>query len=228
MLLPVRKSPVRGFSFAELLILLAILAILGSLLVPYYSHLSAREHLSSSICNARQIHIAAMSMASDGAANKDPGLGWPGDLKANGKIATVQDYVNALVHNDYLKPGDLKIFSAAGMDAYPGGTLTSGSNGILVPRFEEKNTIFKVFLVKDEDPAPTVFMATKNYTYNTPLNDPTAPPYGNKGFVVCRKGGDASYYKQQQAQQLQLIGKLPGGGNAESTENCLNPGPFPQ
>jgi hypothetical protein len=136
--------------------------------------------------------------------------------------------VNVLVRRDYLRPSDLKVFSVPGVAAYPGGTLSPGGNGGLVPPFEEKNSAFKVFLVKEKDPSPTVFLATKNYTYNTPLNDPQALPFGDDGFVIIRKGGDAAIYKKEQAQDLQTLGKLPGGGNAESAENCLNPGPFPQ
>ncbi|MDD5349357.1 MAG: hypothetical protein PHQ12_04015 [Chthoniobacteraceae bacterium] len=219
------KYPVHGFTVTELLVLLSVIAILVSLAMPAITDHGQPGVLISGVNNARQIHLAAMSMATDGVENKDPGLGWPGDLKANGRIATLSDYVNVLVRNDYLKLGDLKVFSAAGINAYPGGTLTSGSNGVLSPAFTEGHSAFKVFLAKDKDPSNTVFLTSKNYTYDADLTDPNAKPFGDRGFVVLRKGGDASFYKKDQGRKLIMIGDLPGGGTVESAANCLNPGP---
>lgn len=163
-------------------------------------------------------------MAIDGITNKDPSLGWPGDLKAKGHIATLGDYANVLVRGGYLKPGDLKIFSGPGFKPYK-GTLSSGSNGVLIPAFKDENSAFKVYLVKESDSANTLFLASKNYTYKSPVNDSSAQPFGDKVFVVLRKGGDASVLKKRQSQSLNLIGQLPGGGSVESAENCLNPDP---
>lgn len=181
-----------------------------------------------------------MSMAADGVSSKNPALGWPGDLKANGRITTVADFVNVLVRNDYFKPDDLVFFSNTGFKSFfPNtgykpyrGVLSSGSNGVLVPAFTEENCAFKVYLVKDADSSNTVFLASKNYIYNTPLNNPNAKPFGVNGFVVCRKGGDVSILKKEQAQSLQVnqpgssyyVGQLPGGGTVENAANCLNPG----
>ena len=131
--------------------------------------------------------------------------------------------MNVLVRNDYLKPGDLKIFALIGYKSYE-GSLSSGSNGVLVPPFAEENCAFKVYLVKDADSSNTVFLASKNYTYNTPLGNSNAKPW-DRGFVIIRKDGSASVFKKAQAQSLEKIGPLPGGSTVESAENCLNPGP---
>ena len=221
------RSPIRlarGFTLLELIIVLAVIAFLVSLAIPTVSSTPVHGRLIMYMNNERQIHLAAMSMVMDGVTNKDPSLGWPGDLKAKGHIANLSDYVNLLVRNDYLKAGDLKIFAGPEFNSYK-GTLSSGSNGVLAPAFAEENCAFKMYLVRDDDPSNTLFLATKNYTYNKPLNDPKAKPYGDKGFVVIRKGGDGSIYKKQQAQTLSMIGQLPGGGTVESAENCLNPSP---
>ena len=164
-----------------------------------------------------------MSMATDGFNTQNPALGWPGDLKETGHIATLADYVNVLVRNDYLNSGDLRIFSGFGYKAYA-GTLRSGSNGVLVPAFTDENCALKVYLVKKDDLADTVFLASKNYTYNYPLNNDAKSKLFEQKFVVLRKGGDASILKKSQAQSLQLVGKLPGGGMVENAENCLSPG----
>ena len=226
--------PAKRFNRKKLLVTLAVVAVLGVLVaflvVPYVTGILIRGAQISCVSETHCIHIAAMSMATDGETNKDTGLGWPGDLKANGRIANLSDYVNLLVRNGYLNAADLKIFSGPGFKPYK-GTLTSGSNGVLDPPFTEENCAFKVYLVKKDDPSNTVFLVSKNYTYNMPLN-PQAKPFGGKGFIVSRKGGDACLLKNEQAQSLQMnrsgtdyyVGKLPDGGTVESAENCLNPG----
>jgi len=212
----------------ELIVAIAIVAVLGflasfPLCTPIRDLVKVR--MIQGMSNARQIHIATMSMASDGEANEDPSLGWPGDLKARNRIANLSDFVTHLVCKGYLRPGDLKILSAVGYKAYE-GKLTSSSNGtLIIPPFSEENCAFKVYLVKKDDPADTVFLASKNYTYNKLLTDPKAKPFGDRGFIVFRKGGDGAVLKNQQAQSLNLVGSLPGGGTVESAENCLNPCP---
>jgi len=146
----------------DMLATLGVVAVLGFLLMvlahPIVSPALVKGQLIACLNNAHQIQLASSALATDGEANKDPSLDWPGDLKASGRIANVADYVNLLVRNDYLKPGDLRVFSAAGCARYPDtGTLTSGSNGVLVPPFTEENNAFKVYLVKKDDPADTIF-----------------------------------------------------------------------
>lgn len=223
-------SPARhvyGFTRTELLVTFAVIAVIGillSLAVPAVTVGPVKSVLIQAVNNERQIYMASMSMATDGSDGKDPYLGWPGDLKAKGHITTLADYVNLLARNGYIKPGDLRIFSGPGYKPYQ-GKLTSGSNGVLNPAFTEENCAFKVYLVKESDSSNTVFLAGKNYTYNTDLSDPKAKPFGDKGFVVARKGGDVSLYRKSQAHNLQGIGGLPGGGIVENADNCLNPGP---
>ncbi|MDD5349356.1 MAG: hypothetical protein PHQ12_04010 [Chthoniobacteraceae bacterium] len=215
----------RRFIPAELVVALAVLAILVFLAVPFVSGMLLKGRLINSVSKTRFIHMAAMSMAADGVADKDPGLGWPGDLKANGRIATLSDYVSLLVRRGYFKPDELhSFFSDSGYKTYR-GTLTSGSDGVLSPAFTDEYCAFKVFLVKDKDPSNTVFLETKNYAYDKDLSAPKAKPFGVNGFVVSRKGGDVSFYKQDQAHSLREIGDLPGGGTVESAANCLNPEP---
>ena len=56
----------------------------------------------------------------------------------------------------------------------------------------------KVWLNQDVDPASTIFCSTMNYVYDTALV-PTAVPYGVKGFITIKKGGDAAIYRVGQA-----------------------------
>jgi len=155
--------------------------------------------------NGRQIYLATFQMATDGMINKDSKLAWPGDLKANGTIATVSDFATLLVRNGYLFPVDLRVFSGPGFPAYQGEL----KNGVLDPPFEEKNCVFKIFLVKADDLPDTVFLMSKPGIFK------------NKGVVIVRKGGDAASYKN--IDQAKGSFKYPGNTTEESAENCLNP-----
>lgn len=212
----------RGLTRLESLVAVIVIAVLAGLALPVVTDYGSRGALARLVNNARGIHIAAMSMVVDGAKNNDPDLGWPGDLKARGRITSLSDYVNIMVRNGYLKPNDLKIFANRDFKAYK-GALSAGGDGVLVPSFKDENSALKVFLVKESDPSNTVFLASKNYTYNKPLNHPNAKPYGDKGFVVVRKGGDGAFLTKARTGSLNLVGALPGGGSVESAENCLNP-----
>jgi len=164
--------------------------------------------------NARQIYLATFQMATDAAVVDSPSIGWPSDIEDPIKLKNISDFVNVLVIHGYLNPGDLKIFSAAGIKPYPGIDK-------LDPPFTEKYNAFKVYLVKESDPGDTIFLATKNFTYGKPL-DPKVKPFGDKLAVICFKSGDCRLIKAGHAQNLELIGKLPGGGAEENTKNCLN------
>jgi hypothetical protein len=56
----------------------------------------------------------------------------------------------------------------------------------------------KVYKVKKGDPSTAIFAASANYIYNTPLKAGSVP-FGDKGFVVIRKRGDAGVYGRNQA-----------------------------
>jgi len=188
MALPTR--PAQGFTRTKLLVVIVVIAVLA---VPYVTGILARNQMQARMNDARQIYLAAFSLAND----------TPGDLKAAGRIANLSDYVTLLVRGGCLNVGDLKAFSGPGYKPYK-GTL---SNGALVPPFTEENCAYKVYLAKKDDTANTVFLESKN---------------GDKGFIICRKGGDAGIYKTAASAHTF---PHPGGGTVESAENCLNPGP---
>ena len=197
--------------------------------VPAVTSALVKGQLIQAMSNARQIHLATMSMATDGATNSDSTLGWPGDLKDNSQISVGTDFVSRLVAYDYLKAGDLKVFATAGITAYNGtGTLTGSGTSAKLSDFKDTNNAYKIYLVRDSDASNTVFLATKNYSYNTVFSTTASSlkPFGDKGFVIFRKGGDASILKKQQAQSLNLIGTLPGfpdinSPGTESATTCF-------
>jgi prepilin-type N-terminal cleavage/methylation domain-containing protein len=194
-----------AFTLIELLVVIAIIAILAALAVPAVTGALIKGQMAQTVSNGRQIATQALQMANDGITTGDPNLGWPGDLaEASGtnvqRVNNLSDYVQRMLEYDYFKKGDVaKVFAASGIQPW-------GGDG----QFNSKNSAFKIYKVKDNDPSSTLLLATKNYTYNQNLSDPQAKPYGDKGFVVVRKGGDGAAYNKKQGKLVMQIGTLPG------------------
>lgn len=218
------KKPSTAFTLIELLVVISIIAILAALAVPALTNALSKGQMTGTMNNARQLYLAGFQMATDGAANSDPNYSWPGDDATISAGASLQAYCEKLVQNDYLKAGDLqKLLSA------PGATCSATASNATPPTVTLTGTsALKVYKVKDTDASNTIFAATSNYIYNT---TPTAAaaPYGDKGFVVIRKGGDAATFRKNQAAQANYsnnpakfqsaVGKLPGDADGTvSTE----------
>lgn len=184
-----------AFTLIELLVVIAIIAILAALAVPALTKALNKAQMSGTMNNGRQLYIAQFQMSNDGAANGDSTSAWPGDLPA--VPANLLAYLNVLVGKGYLKGADaVKLMNAPG--APYGATVTPDANGIDVLTVPTGTAALKVWLVKDADPASTIFCTTRNYVYDTALAA-AGVPYGTKGFITVKKGGDASVYLQGQA-----------------------------
>jgi hypothetical protein len=180
----------------------ALLAWMGIPIV--MSFLTRHEGDSQPLNNARQIHIATLRMTTDASVTPDPKLGWPGDLP---DIATLPDFVERLVEYKYIDRGDLKgLFTAPGIKPYPG-----------MGRFKSENSAFKMYRVTDNDLSQVIFLATKNFTFGQPL-DEKAAPYGKRGAVIFRKGGEGVIINDQQAADSGsgALGFMPGATSWES------------
>ncbi len=216
------KTPPRqkGFTLIELLVVIAIIAILASLAVPAIQGGLLKGQLTQTMNNARQLYIAGFSMATDFNTTGDELLGWPGDLPDREKepVRNVSGYIDRLVDYDYLKKPDMaKIMQAPGV--IPWNTSQ--------PFNADRNCPFKIYRVKENDGASNLFCATKNFTYNKGLDEKKVP-YGDKGFVLFRKGGDGGVYnnKKQATSNLNVLGLLPGrtdfqSNNAEGNADYL-------
>ena len=179
-----------GFTLIELLVVIAIIAVLAALAVPALTNALTRGQMTGTMNNARQMYLAGFQMATDGSANSDPNYSWPGD---DTTIDTLEKYSTKLVQNDYLKAGDLqKILNAPGANC----TVTATGEPPVVDLGGK--SALKIYKVKEVDASNTLFAVSANYTYNTALKG-TDVPYGDKGFVVIRKGGDAAIFRKNQA-----------------------------
>jgi len=186
-----KRNSAAAFTLIEMLVVIAIIAVLAAFAVPAITSALARGQMTGTMNNARQLYLSGFQMATDGATNSDPNLTWPGDGTVPGNL---QEYVSKLVQNDYLKIADLQKMLNA-----PGATCTITASTSTPPGAALTGTsALKVYKIKETDPSNTIFAATSNYVYNTALV-PTAAPYGDKGFVVIRKGGDAGTFRKNQA-----------------------------
>ena len=102
-----------AFTLIDLLAVIAIIAILAAFAVPALTSALNKAQMTGTMNNARQLYIAQLQMANDGAATGDATSAWPGDLPA--VPATLLDYLNVLVEKGYLKgPDAIKLMNAPG------------------------------------------------------------------------------------------------------------------
>ncbi len=215
-----KKNSVVAFTLIEMLVVISIIVVLAAFAGPAIFNALTKGQMTASVNNGRQLFLAGQQMALDGSTNSDPTRAWPGDLSdtaaAPGStpqpITTLQQYMTKMVQGDYLKAGDVqKLLSA------PGATCTATADATTNAVTLGGKSGMKIYEVKENDGSNTLFAVTANYTYNTALVA-TDSPYGDKGFVVQRKGGDAAVLKKnnatvttgQEATFQSLVGKRPG------------------
>ena len=188
-----------AFTLIELLVVIAIIAILAALAVPALTSALSKAQMTGTMNNARQTYLAQFSMANDGAATGASGLAWPGDLITGGYLpvgSTLVTYANILIANGYLRAGDaIKLFNA------PGASFTATVNSGPPESLSGPGGIasLKVYPVLDSDVANAIFATSHNYDYDSVLPGAQPNPYGSKGFITIKKGGDAAVFRSGQA-----------------------------
>ncbi|HEX8897961.1 MAG TPA: hypothetical protein VF751_04630 [Chthoniobacterales bacterium] len=191
------------------MVVIVIIAVLLLLAWPALKNAVVKRDLTRTMNNGRELYLVAFRMATDGAAKADSSRSWPGDYPTN----SLTEYCTKLVQNGYVTPADLQRMLSA-----PGAECQATMSGPPATLLLSGKTALKLYKIKAADPSNTVFAATSNYIYDTPLN-PNTVPFGDAGFVVIRKNGDLGVYKKGQATSAGFdnvekfqsdIGALPG------------------
>lgn len=208
-----------ALTLRELLVAIAIIALILILAWPAFTNALAKRDLTRTMKNERDLYLAAFRMATDGAAKSDANLAWPGDYPAK----SLAEYCGKLIERDYVKSADLQRMLSA-----PGAACTVTTSGSPPATMLTGASALKIYKMKSGDPSNTIFAASANYTYDTALR-PDAKPFGDIGFVVIHKSGDAGLFGKNQAtpagfennpakfQSPTGIGKLPGAADGAVT-----------
>jgi type II secretory pathway pseudopilin PulG len=178
-----------AFTRIELVVVLVIVAVILVLSWPAFTSALTKRDLTRTMNNGRELYLAAFQMATDGAAKSDADLPWPGDYPVN----SLAEYAGKLVEKGYAKPADLQRLLSA-----PGAECTVTASGSPVTTTLIGKSALKIYKVKRSDPSNTIFATSCNYIFDTEL-DANGKPFGDAGFVVVRKSGDAGVYKKGQA-----------------------------
>jgi hypothetical protein len=196
---------------------MVIVGVLLLLAWPAVSQAIAKRDLARTSNNGREFYLAAFRMATDGAAKGDSTRAWPGEYPA----ASLAEYCARLVQNDYLSPADVQRMLSG-----PGANCTATMSGPPATFHLSGKTALKVYKVTGSDPSHAIFAVSANYVYDTAL-DPKVVPFGDIGFVVIRKGGDARIFSKGQTTpegfdndpaKFQVeVGALPGGARGVVT-----------
>lgn len=185
-----------AFTLIELLVVISIIAILAALALPAITGALARGQMTQTMSNMKQLHLVAQQIALDGSTTGDTNLAWPGDLPTKTWSAWA-----GIVTNGYMTAADL-----AKMCSAP--AVTASSNTIVTGSTPGTTRAVLGYQVSETNESTVVLFTSSNFTN---ANAPTAPiatgkPYGTKGFVVFRKGGDGAVLQTSQATNTNVIG----------------------
>jgi prepilin-type N-terminal cleavage/methylation domain-containing protein len=176
-----------GFTLIELLVVISIIAILASLALPAITGALVRGQMTQTLSNMKQLHLATFNMDLDN-QQASSGGGWPG---TNGGPTTATLWATALTNGNYLSSADLqKMLSAQ--------SVIVGASNVATPT----SWALKVYAAGNTEDSGTIFLSSRNMIIaaasavgNSNKLTPATTPFGNKGFVVFRRGGDGQIYQ---------------------------------
>jgi prepilin-type N-terminal cleavage/methylation domain-containing protein len=185
-----------AFTLIELLVVISIIAILASLALPAITGALVRGQMTQQLSNMKQLHLVAQQIALDGQTSGDTNLAWPGDLPKK----EWAEWANIVTGGGYMTLADFaKMCSAPPITA----TTNKAVSGVA-----GTDRAVLGYQASETNDSAVVIFSSSNFTNDS---KPVAPvdsgkPFGNKGFVVFRKGGDGLILKVNQATSTNIIG----------------------
>jgi prepilin-type N-terminal cleavage/methylation domain-containing protein len=173
-----------GFTLIELLVVISIIGILASLAIPAVTGALVRGQMTGTLNNTRQLQLATFNANLDQETAGQLGA-WPG--AASNSVASTFPFWVGVLTNGYLSTNDLlKMLSA------PRVAVTN------IPTTAAE-TAFNVYQVGNVVEDSSIFLSSRNWDATAPATAPlaTAQPFGDKGVVVMRKGGDGAIIQQR-------------------------------
>lgn len=169
-----------AFTLIELLVVISIIAILASLAIPAVSSALTRGQMTQTLNNARQLTLATQTMSMD-TTTAGSGASWT--VGSDGQQLTVDTFGLELLAGKYLTESDLRKLYAA-----PGVVVPTGTTN-----FTAEDIAFSIMETQESSPSDQPFLITRNWEDGELT---TNAPYGDKGFIVFRKGGDGGTYSR--------------------------------
>jgi prepilin-type N-terminal cleavage/methylation domain-containing protein len=181
----------RAFTLIELLVVISIIAILAALALPAITGALTRGQASQTLSNARNLYVATFNMAADGLTTSDDTLSWPGD----DGVGSWANWATELTRNNYIASNDFnKMLQAPGIKRPTTSEVTESGNSAL-----------QLYPVKSNDPMQAILFTTANLVSIGTALSKDALPYGDKVFIVFKKGGDGTIYQGNQAEKDNLF-----------------------
>jgi len=182
-----------GLTLMEVVVFVIIVLVLFALALPSIGYQLSKFQRIWCLENMKGLHLVTQQMALDRDKTGNTNLGWPGDTGG-----TFTNWTGQLLKGGYLTTNDLsKLLSAPGRIVPLGQIPVTNTTAVLI------------YAVSTNSDASTVFFSSANFT-NTPTGgDPlisTSTPFGNKGFVVFRMGGDGGILRQKDVGKTNTIG----------------------